>query len=266
MTDAAIELEPQEPKPPESKEEIKEEERTPDEIRALNHNWVPKDQYQGNPDDWVSAKTFNERGEFIGKIRGLEKRLKDSTEDFSGRLDNQRKLHEIQLSNTISELESKRREAIESADVDKAESIQGNIDKMRSQIADTKTETKVTTAPQPENEADNEYLTQWDKDNPWIYDNSPKAAYGSARFNFHRSRGLSTQEAVKFMESEISNQFPPFNHNRQQAANVENGGSTTKKAATLSWEQLTAKEKSFYSPRMFNSKEQFCQTVQDDRT
>jgi len=68
MTDAAIELEPQEPTE-EIKEEIEEEQLSPDEIRASKHNWVPKGEYQGNPDDWVSAKTFNERGEFIGKIR-----------------------------------------------------------------------------------------------------------------------------------------------------------------------------------------------------
>lgn len=244
-------------------EKQEEKQPTPDEAIASKHNWVPKDKYKGDPDDWISAAAFNARGEFIGKIRGLEKKLKDSTEDFTNRLENQRKLHEVQLEATISDLESRRREAIDSADVDKAESIQSNIDKVRTQMAETKAAPQPAT--EPEENPDQEFLEQWDKNNPWIYDNSPKAAYGNARFDFHRKRGLSPQDAVKFMESEVASQFPPINRNRDKAPAVENGSSTSNKAQKLTWDRLTAEEKKFYSPRRFKSKEDFCQAVQDDR-
>ena len=44
---------------------------------AQQEGWRPKEEWQGNPEQWVDAKTFVERGE---KIAGILKKKVDSLE------------------------------------------------------------------------------------------------------------------------------------------------------------------------------------------
>lgn len=53
----------------------------PDVIEAQKHGWTDKETFEADPKnegkEWVDAKTFNLRGEFIGQIKGLEKRIEE---------------------------------------------------------------------------------------------------------------------------------------------------------------------------------------------
>lgn len=47
------------------------------EERAREQRWVPKDEFNGNPDDWVDAKEFIARGSFFKKIDKQKKELEE---------------------------------------------------------------------------------------------------------------------------------------------------------------------------------------------
>ena len=48
------------------------------EVTAREQGWVPKEEYQGDPEKWRGAKEFVERGELFGKIDSMGKELKET--------------------------------------------------------------------------------------------------------------------------------------------------------------------------------------------
>ena len=59
----------------------KEEEQTPEyspaELKALEDGWRPLSEWEGNEEDWVSAKEFNFRGELMSRISSQSGQLND---------------------------------------------------------------------------------------------------------------------------------------------------------------------------------------------
>jgi len=234
-------------------------ELTQDEERATKHGWRPKEDWGGDSDEWVSAKKFNERGDMIGKIRSLENRFTDRETDFKSRLDHQKKLHEAQLKVTISDLESKRNDAIDDADRNKANNIQDQIDQVKSSIEPV----------DDTNNKNDSVLDGWNSRNPWIYDSSPKSAYAISRYNLHLQSGKGTSDAISMMESEVSQHFPDVNSRRDKAQSVEGGRSKPKYKSSpkLAWSQLTAEELKWYNamPSAWPSKDDYIKAAMDNR-
>lgn len=49
----------------------------PIEAEARAQNWVPRDEFKGDPNTWVDAKSFVERGSFFKKIESQNRRIKE---------------------------------------------------------------------------------------------------------------------------------------------------------------------------------------------
>ncbi len=238
--------------------------QTPAEIKASQDGWCSKDQWRGDPDDWVSAKKFNERGEMMGKIHSLNRRLDERSTEFDTRLANQKKLHEAQMKITIADLESKRDDAIDDANREKANKLQTQIDEVKSQQFEAE-------PPVVEPKNDQSVLEEWNKNNSWIADpDSPKAGYAIMRFNTHQAKGLDFQSAITAMEADVAKQFPDINPARETASTVESGRSRpgNKGTVKLTWNQLTAEEAKWFNamPGGTWTKEDYLQSVADERT
>lgn len=54
---------------------------TPEEQKAMARGWKPQDQFEGDPSDFVDAKSFNARGELMDVISKQSRKLKE-TETF----------------------------------------------------------------------------------------------------------------------------------------------------------------------------------------
>lgn len=260
-----------------SDEEVEESEEeaqsNPEEDKASADGWVPKSEWieQGkDPDDWVSAKKFNERGSMIGQIKDLQKQVKESSKSFEDRLDRVNKFHEAQMKAKMEELKSQRREAIEQADVEAVEEFDAQIAELG--VTETK-ETETKESPKQENgftEDDNTLLDAFNKENPWVMDmNNPKTPYAQSRFNVHLQSGKSVAECIELVKSDVNNAFPKTNPNRDNAPRVETKKSQPGKKAvrSLQWSDLTNDELKMYKamPNAFGSKKDFLQTVQDIR-
>ena len=228
----------------------------PDVDKAMKNGWRPKENWEGDDDDWVSAKKFNERGEMIGSIRELKSRLDKRDKEFESRLDNVNKLHGTQQKALLDDLETKRKAAIELADVDQANKIQGTIDDLKT--APVAVEKTVDT---------DSSLDDWNAANPWIYDTSPKAAYAQARFNAH-SKTMTASQAIKSMESEVTQAFPDVNTRRDNASSVEGGKSRPgqRQVKKLAWSDLTSNEVKYFNamPGAWK-KDEYLQAVSDSR-
>ena len=251
----------------ESQEETEQLEDQPpeiseDETRASGNGWTDREAWEGkggDPDEWVSARKFNERGEMIGNIRSLKQRLDDQEKKFDARLDHNKTLHEAQMKVTIADLEAKRDDAIDLADRDKANQIQGQIDEVKATSVDVAPETVTN---------DQSALDDWNDANSWVTDeDSPKAAYAIQRFNRHLVAGKTNAQAIASMELEVAKQFPDKNERRENVATVEGGRSKPGKRAVvkLSWDQVTPEEMKWYKAISWKSKDDFLQAVSDER-
>lgn len=65
----------------------------PVEQKARTMGWSPKEDFRGNPDNWVDAETFVKRGEeFIPFIKASEKKWKSEAEKLAGEVARQNQL------------------------------------------------------------------------------------------------------------------------------------------------------------------------------
>ena len=241
-----------------SKPEISEVEQ-----KALNDGWMPKDDWVSkgrDPDDWVSAKKFNERGELYGALKANQKQIEEMRRDFDDRLKANKKLQEIQMKARIAELEQKRDEAVENADVENYKKVQSDIDDLNNGINESFSETEIS--------ADQKELNKYNEANPWLYDNSPKSIYAKAQFLRYESQGNSIKECIRLMENDLNREFPEINRNRENAPPTEKNRSRpgTTRNKSLQWSDLTSEELNWFKFGEFKDKDQYLKIVQDERS
>ncbi len=226
--------------------------------KARRTGWVPKEEWSGDPDEWISARQFNRNGELIDTIKSLQQQ----TRSFDERLVNQKKFQEALQKQELDRLKAQRQEAVELADTKKFDQIQGQIDALGNQ-AETS---------QPDTQNEQQILNDWNSKNAWIYEETPKSAYALAMFNKHRAQGQNTQEAIRNMETELNRQFPPQNPRRD--APPQNEAVTPRsvgkpREVKLQWGDLTESELRVYhemgGDAAFGSKEKFLQAAKDTR-
>lgn len=120
-------------------EQEEQEEAPQAEADARLMGWVPKDEFRGNPDEWMDAEAFVRRGReitpilrknnerLLNKVRELETKLMEDRNTFG----EFRKYHETTLENqrasALAQLKAARKEAIANSDGDAFEQIEEHI-------------------------------------------------------------------------------------------------------------------------------------------
>ena len=249
----------------EIEQEVEQEvEVNPDVEQASKGGWMPLEDWTSkdkDPDDWVSAKKFNERGQMMDSISSLRKQVEAQSNDFSSRITNLTKLQEARTNQTIADLKDKRDQAVDVADREEVNKIQGQIDELN--VAPVN-----QPAAQPAQHEGQKDLDAWNANNSWINEFSPKSEFAKASFNRHANTGISVQEAIKMAEADIRTHFPPTNPRRDSAQSVEGGRSKPgqRSARKLAWSDLSATEEKLFNnmPGVF-SKEEYLSAVADDR-
>lgn len=236
---------------------------SPEQDKASRNGWTNKDAWieaGKEPDDWVSANRFNEKGDMLDQIKSLRDDVTSSKQDFEQRLDNQQKLADIQLAAQRKDLTAQRKDAIENADVDKVDEIQGQLDELSK--APVATKPAASTSQQSEDD--------WNSSNPWILEQTPKAAYAKQEYSAALSRGQNSSDAIKSMEAKVAEHFPATNPRRDNAPAQESNRSKPGNKQTerkLQWSDLSRDEEKIYQhmPDAWANKAEFLATVVDTR-
>ena len=90
------------------------------EHKAMQFGWKPKDEYEGDPNEWKPAKAFLQYGDMVGKIRELEKTI-------DALVKHNTKIEEDTRKKTVEELKLQQRQAAEMGDVDTVTRITDKI-------------------------------------------------------------------------------------------------------------------------------------------
>ena len=109
-----------------------------DEALARQSGWTPEEEWEGDPDGWVSAKEFNFRGELMSRIQKQTRQLQ-ANEAEMGQLkeglkslgEHNKKIAEIERTKAIKALRKERLDALEEQDHERAVALEEEIDELK---------------------------------------------------------------------------------------------------------------------------------------
>lgn len=138
------------------------------EEQAREDGWVPKDEWQGDPEKWVEAKEFVQRGELFGRIKKLNnfnKSLQQEVEEMKEALrelgNHNKKIAEQERKKALKELKAARREALQEDDFDTVDEIEERMDELKA------VEIVEDDEPKQEQQRTHPAVDAWVEENPW---------------------------------------------------------------------------------------------------
>lgn len=227
----------QEEEAQEEQEDQEEQTPTEDDWKAAQeeaakaNGWKPFEDFVkegGNPKDWVPAEMFNVRGEFIGKLRQKDRELEQKVQE---RVQNVEKLYKAKLD----ELKAQQRKAVEEGDTEEYDRLDSEIN----ELSKPATQNGGFTNPS---------LEEWNQNNPWVFENTPKAAYAKQVFAQEVSQGKKPEDALATVDAEVTKHFSEPSGKSVPASEKGKGSRGFKtKSKSLSMDDLTTEEKSLWN-------------------
>ena len=165
------------------------------EAQAREQNWVPQEDFRGNKEDWIDAKTFVERGKQINPIlrannerlmRELDKtkhqmeELRTATEEFKKFQKETYEKKAVAIEAELASLREEKKRAISAGDGQKTVDIDDQIDALKEEkaqaVEDAKEKPKAAEAPKPQDPD----LDKWVSDNAWYAQDTTMASVTNA--------------------------------------------------------------------------------------
>jgi len=257
---------PEDP-PPDPPEDPPEPEYSEAETKARSAGWRPKEEWEGDEEEWLPAGQFNRFGSVFDALK--ESRSRNASLEQAGRdqLATNNQFHQQQtqiLESQITELKSERTKAIDLADVEEADRIQGEIDDLSESV--TASKAAITAVPAATS-AEHPGITAWNEANTWAKDATPKAAFAKSEFERileeDYTDGCDMNDLITAslpkVDASIAKAFPQNNSNRNApAANIRGRATHRQTNTQLSMNDLTADEKALH--------EEFGDTYKDDKS
>lgn len=166
------------------------------EAEASRKGWTPKDKFKGDPDKWVDAQTFVERGErFTKNLQREIATLKADAEanantrkEFAKFMQERLDAKDAELKDAIQQLRIQRSAATRDGDDELAIQLEDRIELLQDQRKETKEAGKEvlptatpTVARDPGPNPDDPVLLEWIEDgNQWFQDDPKLQAYSIA--------------------------------------------------------------------------------------
>lgn len=213
---------------------------------ASQKGWVPKDKYRGDPEKWVDAKTFNQRGErFVKNLEREVAALRQKVSEFEGTKKQLQKVFsetikakDNELQSALATLRSQKLEAQRDGDDDLTIQLEDRIEAVREQRAGLKKELEQAESaatgseqgdesaePRGPNAAD-PMLREWIEDGNEWFENDPKLRSYALALGEDLIKGGFKQKGRPFLEKiteEMKVQFPTTFRKMEEARNKGNG-------------------------------------------
>jgi hypothetical protein len=202
-------------------EELPVDQGNPEEAKARASGWVPLEEWNGDPDEWVSAKAFNKQGELFSYIKKTNREVAELKTAVTTLNEVNRRIAEVEREKAIKEINSMRKDALQNQDID-------TLDELNDKLAELKKE--AATEPQIEQRQPNEIFMAWAENNPWYLEN--KMLQGAA--NAIGDELIASDERARSdqryllgeIEKRIKQEFPAkFADNRQKISEIGNSRS-----------------------------------------
>jgi len=220
----------------ENPSEVEESSYTEAETEAMKFGWKPKDEWEGDPDEWVPARVFNQRGELFGEIKSLKHKVREQDLAFQQMQKMLEKASESEYKRAMDDLKRQKREALEMADHDTVMQIDEQIDQAKEQY-------KSSTA-QPQAQA-NPTFDDWRDKNIWYVEDDDMASFADTAGALYAQRNPQAEysKVLEHVTKQVKKAFPEkfSNQNRSQESKVE-GASNSGSKRTVNKNKITVKD------------------------
>lgn len=192
---------------------------TPVQQEALEQGWVPKEEFDGDPERFVDAGEFLRRGELFRKIESQSKELKKTNAALAELARHNAKIREQEYARAVADLKAQKKTALAEGDADKVVEIDDKLDLVKDQQRLSVQQATQQAIPQevhPE-------LQNWISNNSWYETNKGMRGWADARGLELADEGKSPREVLKTLEKEVKDRFKEkfTNPNRERAGAVE---------------------------------------------
>lgn len=231
------------------------------EAKAREMGWKPKEEYEGDADDWRPAKQFLQWGDVISEQRNLKKQIQGMKKSYNEEIKGLNLLHKVQLETREKEIKGKLAKAVSDGDNDAASDLM----KQHGDLQVQKNEMNASTPAKMDADL---IKSKWEIANPWIFDTTdPKAKLAITAYNMALRQGMEIEEALEFVDNTVTEKFPnkrtnanPNRFSDPETLPSKSGGKSSQK---LSMSQVTSDEKKLRS--FFPSDEKFLEAVTNSR-
>ncbi len=186
------------------------------EDQAREMGWRPKEEFEGDGRQWVDAKEFVGRKPLFDKIHDQGRKLNELEKTLKATAQHVTKVGEIAYKRAVSELKNERKEAIESADVQRVQEIDNELKDLK----DTVTKTEEDDGPPAE-------YKEWVGKNQWFETDSELYGFACSTFEALQKRNPNEPlgKTLKAVEAATKRAYPEkFGTTHVQQHNSVEGG------------------------------------------
>ncbi len=207
---------------------------TPTQEEALSQGWVPKDEFEGDPERFVDAGEFLRRGELFRKIESQSKEMKDMRKALQELAKHNSQIRDVEYKRALETLKKEKKDALNEGDADRVVDIDDRIDLVKAQQRQEAAQAVQQAIPQeihPE-------LKGWISRNGWYETTASMRGWADARGVELAQEGKSPTEVLNTLEREVKSRFSEkfHNPNRDRASPVEASKGRANTKADTSYE------------------------------
>ena len=195
-------------------------ERPEIEIRAMHMGWRPKEEFDGEEDDFIDAKEFVRRQPLFDKIETQNKQIKAVSKALEALKGHYTKVEQAAVEKAILQMKSARKDALSNGDGDRFELLDDEIKKAETQLTEIQ---KVQETPLVEEPVDHPEWRAFQSRNPWYNTTGYMRKYADEVGAMLAQKGMSPVEVLKEVEKAVRKEFPNkfVNPNKESAPDVD---------------------------------------------
>lgn len=188
---------------------------SPAEEKARQSGWVPKDDWSGEPDDWVDYKEFNVRGELMSRItkqsdviNKVRDELKETRETLKKFGEHHQRVAELEYQKALKDLKSMKADALREQDHETVIEIDEQIDELK---AERKQFAKEAKQEEKQTNKTSSLVDAWVQDpkNDWYKTDKARRVVADAAFvEYLELNDGDFAGALAAAEKEVRKEFP----------------------------------------------------------
>lgn len=184
--------------------------QTEEELNASSSGWKPKDEWEGDPAEWVTAKQFLRNGEYLRKIHNQNRKIKELDGVVSTLAKQQKKIFDAGYDKAKKELKSALREANKEGDDATAELVEQRLEELETRRKEDTTVLETASAPAKEEPKVAPEFAGWVARNDWFTKYPEMRAYAESIGVQYASKNLdaSNAEVYQHVTEQVKKTFP----------------------------------------------------------
>jgi len=181
------------------------------EKRAMAQGWKPKDQFDGDESDFVSAAEFERRGQLFKKIADVNRKYERVTGALSALQKHHKAVYESSYKKAMEDLKAQHRAAVEEGNVAKADDIIDQIQVKNIEAAQQMQQLNAAPVEQgvpAAMEEFNERNAHWYQKDDVMTAYADRVGHEFTRSQLAGGRRPTVEQILGHVESQVRNKFP----------------------------------------------------------